>query len=198
MRDNIGVPSTSQIVTLDGEHYEEDLIDEEQLEDELEHDEEAVIQPPTQHTFAPTSRRARRALPIPANAEFISIDDSDEETGLEDQKPTTPEPPKVVEMEFQELQHDVDEQNIESEQFVEVDEIVKEDTAHVHKAIPPLGSASPSEADIPIVTWPLSSSDQRDGISMDYESLYANIEAVTVQPEEQAGNYVFLFVISKH
>jgi hypothetical protein len=163
------------------EDYEEDFIENE----ELENDVEAVIQPPTQHTFSPVSRLARRALPIPANAEFISIDDSDEETGLEDQEPITLGPPKVAEVEFQELQYeDVDEQLMEREQSVEVDEIVEEDTTYMHKPIPPLGSAPPNEADI--ITWPFRSSYQQD--AMDYESLYANIEAATVQPEEQAGN----------
>ena len=180
------------------EGYEEDPIDDEdQLEDELEYDGEAVIQPPTQHTFSPASRLARRALPIPANAEFISIDDSDEETGLEDQEPMALGPLEVAELESQELQHeDVDEQDMEREQSVEVDEIVEEDTAYIHKPIPLLGSAPPSEADV--ITWSVpSSSDQQD--ELDYESLYANIEAATVQPEEQAGNYILLFLyISKH
>ena len=174
------------------EGYEEDPIDdEEQLEDELDHDMEAVIQPPTQHTFSPVSRLARRALPIPANAEFISIDESDEENGLEDQEPITLGPPKVADVESQELQHEDldDEQILESEQSVEVDEILK-DTTYMHKTIPPLGSAPPSEADVTI--WPLSSSSDRQD-AVDYASLYANIGVATVQAEEQAGNFSFLF-----
>ena len=56
----------------------------------------------------------------------------------------------------------------------------------MYKPIPPLGSAPLSEAIIG--TWPLPvSSVQRD--AMNYESLYENIEAAAVQPEEQAGNY---------
>lgn len=192
------VPSALQTVTPGGQDYEEDPIDdEEQAEDEPEHDEEAVIQPPTQHTFAPTSRLARRALPIPANAEFISIDDSDEETGLGDQESITLEPLDVVEMEFQELQNeDVDKQNMEREQSVETDEIVKQDTTYMHKPILPPGSAPPSEADVPITTSLPSYSDQQDCISMNYESLYGNIEAGRVQSEEQDGNYTFDFFLS--
>jgi hypothetical protein len=196
VQDNIRVLSASQTVIPDGQDHEEDLIDddeqlEDELEDELGHDDEAVIQPPTQHTFTPTSRLARRALPIPADAEFISIDDSDEETGLEDQELITLNPPKVV---FQDLEHEDNEQNVEREQSVEVDEIVKEDSAYMHELIPPLGPVPPT--DIPIATWSLSSSSkQQDGISMDYESLYANIEADTVQPEEQAGKLNFFFLL---
>ena len=168
VQDNIKVPSTSQTVIPDGQDYEEDLIDddeqlEDELEDELGHDDAAVIQPPTQHTFTPTSRLARRALPIPADAEFISIDDSDEETGLEDQEPITLDPPKVVKMDFQDVEHEDND--------------------------PPLGPVPPT-------TWSLSSSsNQQDGISMDYESLYANIEADTVQPEEQAGKLYYFFLL---
>jgi len=186
-------------VAPDEQGYEEDPIeDEKQLEDELEHDEEAIIQPPTQHTFALASRLARRALPIPANAEFIGIDDSDEEKGSEPQGPIKLGPLEILEVEFHELQHeDVDEQNMEHKQSLEVDEIVEEDTAYMHQPIPPLDSTPPNEADITIATWPLSSlSDKQDSISMDrYESLYANIEAVTVQTEEQAGNYNFPFLL---
>ncbi|KAF8806537.1 hypothetical protein BYT27DRAFT_6629712 [Phlegmacium glaucopus] len=167
VRDDIGVPSASKIMTPYEQGYEED---QEQLEDEREHDEEAIIKPPTQHTFAPTSRLARRALPIPANAEFISILDSDQEAGEEVQEPIKLAPLEVVDVDFQELQHeDVDEQNMKREQSLEVDEIVEEDTAHMHKPIPP------------------------SDISMDqYESIYANIEAVAVQTEEQAGNLLAL------
>ena len=168
-----------------------DPIDDEELEYELEDDEEAVIQPPTQYTFPADSRLARRSLPIPADAEFISIGDSDEETGLENQEVITPGPPKVAQVGFPELQHEeVDEQNMEREQSVEVDEI------DMHKPILPLGSAPTSEAEVAI--WPLpGSSGQQD--AMDYDSLYENIEDAAVQPEEQAGNYDLLFfVISKH
>ena len=197
MRDDTGLPSASKIMIADEKSFEEEPIEyEEQLEDELEHDEEAVIQPPTQHTFTPASRLARRTLPIPADAEFVSIEDSDEEAGLGDQEPIKLGRQKVVEVEFQESQHEDggDEQNIEHEHFSKVDEFV-EDTAYMYQ---PLDSTPPSEAEIFIATWPRpSSSDQQDGISVDdYEPLYSNIEAITVQAEEQAGNYNFsLFVI---
>ena len=170
---------------------EGDPIDDEELEYELEDDdEEAFIQPPTQYIFPADSRLARRSLPIPANAEFISIGDSDEETGLEIQEPITLGPPKIAQVEFSELQHEDVVQNMEHEQSVEVDELVEEDTAYVHKPIPAVGSAPPSETDIAI--WPLPGfSDQQD--VMAYESLYENIEDAAVQPEEQAGNYNLLF-----
>jgi hypothetical protein len=193
VRDDIGVLLASKIVVLDEQGSEGDPVeDEEQLEDELEHDKEAVIQPPTQHTFVPASRLARRALPIPAGTEFISIDDSDEETGSEDQEPMNLGPLKVVEEKFQDLQReDTDEPNMEREQSLEVEAFVREDTTNIHQSLPPR-----SEADISIVAGPLSSTSERqEGISMDnYESLYANIEVVTGQTEEQAGNYHFLFL----
>lgn len=190
MRDDTRISSASQIVTANDRGHEDDPIDEqEQLESELEDDEEAVIRPPTQYTFVPASRLARRALPIPVNAEFISIDDSDEETDLADQKL-----PKAGEVELQELQHeDVDEQNIELEPSSETDKIVEEDTT----SMPPLDSAPPDETDIPIATWPPASfSDQQDSISTDrYESLYADIEPVMIQTKEQAGNYIVLILL---
>jgi hypothetical protein len=194
-RHNMGVPSATQTVTTDEQDYEEDPIDEEeQLEDEVEYDGEAIIQPPTRHMFVPTSRLARRAFPIPTGAEFISIDDSDEETGLEDHASIALEPLEVVvEMEYQELQHeDAGEQNMEREHSVEVDEIVNEDTAYMQ----PLSSAPLSDADIPIATWPLSSPcEQQDDITMDYDQLYANIEAAMVQPDEQAGILYSFFLL---
>ena len=170
---------------------EGDPIDDEELEYELDDDEGAVIQPPTQYTFPADSHLARRSLPILANAEVISIGDSDEETGLEDQEPILPGPPNVAQVEFPESQHDdVDERNMERKQSAEVDELVEEDIAYMHKPLPPLGSVPPNVADI--ATWSLpDSSDQRD--AMDYESLYENIEEAAVQPEEQAGNYDLLF-----
>ena len=185
---DIEVPSTSKMVALDEQGYEENPIeDEEQFEDELEHDEEAVIQPPTQQTFTPASRRA---LPIPASAEFISIDDSDEETGSA-QEPIKLGAIEVVEVDFHESQHeDVDERSMERERSLEANEIVRGDITYMHQ---PLDSTPPSEVDTSIITWPLPSSpDQQNGISMNqYESLYADIEAVTVQTEEQSGNYNF-------
>lgn len=193
--------TTSQIVTPDGQSYEEGPIDdEEQFDDELEYDEEAVIQPPTSHTFVPASRFARRALPIPTNAEFISIEDSDEEIDLKNQEPINLGSPNAVEVEFRELQHEnIDEQDEERQQSLEVDEIVKEDTIHVPQPIPQLNAMQPSKADIPIATRTLSSSSgQQDAIPMDhYESIYANIETVTMQAEDQAGNYFFFAVTNK-
>lgn len=185
---DIEIPSTSKMVALDEQGYEENPIeDEEQFEDELEHDEEAVIQPPTQQTFTPASHRA---LPIPARAEFISIDDSDEETGSA-QEPIKLGALEVVEVDFHELQHeDVDERSTERERSLEANEIVREDITYMHQ---PLDSTPPSEVDTSIAAWPLPSSpDQQNSISMNqYQSLYADIEAVTVQTEEQSGNYNF-------
>ena len=101
-------------------------------------------------------------------------------------------PPTVAQVEFPELQHeDVDEQNMERGQSMEVDEIVEDDTDYLRMPIPPIDFAPPD-----IATWPLtSSSNQQD--AMDYESLYEDIEDSAIQPEEQAGNYIFS-VISKH
>ena len=103
------------------------------------------------------SRLTCRSLCVPANAEFISIGDSDEDLGLEIQEPITPGPTKVSQMEFSELQHediDVDERNMEREQSVEVDEIVEEGATYMHKPIPPISSAPPSEADVAICPSP--------------------------------------------